>query len=54
LLTRLGHLIEEDGITYLARSENLVYRFTKIFTICQTNARSNFFQRKTTGCAFIS
>jgi hypothetical protein len=23
LLTRLGHLIEEDGITYLARSENL-------------------------------
>jgi Putative transposase/Transposase zinc-binding domain len=23
LLTRLGHLIEEDGITYLARSENI-------------------------------
>ena len=23
LLTRLGHLIEEDGITYLARSESL-------------------------------
>jgi Putative transposase len=23
LLTRLGHLIEEDGITYLARSDNI-------------------------------